>query len=288
MVMALSVLSCNNGQIDLDVEGHRGCRGLMPENTLPAFEKAVELGVNTLELDVVVTKDKQVVVSHEAWFDHNFCLDPTGNPISESEERNHNIYQMTYEEVKKYDCGSKPYPNFPDQQKMKVHKPLLSEVFEAIEMKTKSPREFVQYNIELKVEEGQDGVFNPAPKDFVQLVLPLLYEHEVANRCIIQSFDVRILQAVQEADQDIKVSLLIDSEEDYKSKLSDLGFYPKVISPDFNLVNEEMLGFAGTKFMKVVPWTVNEKADMERLILMGVNGIITDYPDRLLELLQKL
>ena len=103
-----------------DIEGHRGCRGLMPENTIPAMYKAIDLGVTTLEMDAVITKDREVVVSHEPFFNHEITTKPDGTEVKESEERNLNIYHMTYEEVKQFDVGKKNHPRFPRQQKMAV------------------------------------------------------------------------------------------------------------------------------------------------------------------------
>ena len=116
-----------------DIQGHRGARGLRPENTIPAFLMALDSGVTTIELDVAITKDKRVVVSHEPWMSAEICLDPNGNDIPKKEEMKYNIYQMTYEQVKQFDCGLKPHERFPEQQKMKIHKPLLSDVIIAVE-----------------------------------------------------------------------------------------------------------------------------------------------------------
>ena len=280
--------SCNYGVIQLDVQGHRGCRGLMPENSLEGFAKAWELGATTLEMDVVITKDKQVVVSHEAWFDHNFCLDPNGNAIQAQDERKLNIYQLDYADVLKYDCGSKPYPAFPLQKKLKTAKPLLAEVFEAHEENLDDLLRQPKYNIELKRVPDTGNTYSPPIDEFVDLVLQQIYDFDVADRVTLQAFDVETLQAIQAADPDISLSLLIDSGEDYKQKLSDLAFYPQIISPSFEAVDTEMLGFAATKDMKVITWTVNEVEDMEKLIRLGVHGIITDYPDRLVALLEKI
>ena len=111
------------------IEGHRGARGYVPENTIPSFKKALEQGSDTLELDVVVSKDGKVVVSHEPWFSSVISLDKDGNAIPAEKEREYNIFQMPYSEVKLYDVGSMGNKGFPEQVKMKVAKPLLSDVF---------------------------------------------------------------------------------------------------------------------------------------------------------------
>src|SRR5687767_14515824 len=134
-----------------DVQGHRGARGLLPENTIPGFLLALDSGVTTIELDVVVTKDKRIVVSHEPWMSPAICLDPAGNPLKPKEEKKFNLYQLTYDEVRQFDCGSLGNTNFPQQKKMVVSKPLLSEVIAAVENHIKSYASYkVDYNIEIK------------------------------------------------------------------------------------------------------------------------------------------
>src|SRR5688572_8669254 len=100
-----------------DTEGHRGCRGLMPENSIPAMMKALEIGVSTLEMDAVITKDNQVILSHEPFFNHEITTKPNGEAVTEAEEKSLNIYRMTYSETQQYDVGLKPHPRFPNQQK---------------------------------------------------------------------------------------------------------------------------------------------------------------------------
>jgi glycerophosphoryl diester phosphodiesterase len=294
-IVMLLTTACNTGVIDLDIQGHRGCRGLMPENTLQAFEKAWEIGATTLEMDVVISRDSQVVVSHEAWFSHEFCSKPDGSAITEAEEKQYNIYQMDYADVMRYDCGQRVHPRFTAQQKMPVFKPLLSAAIAHIEeqytlnqLGGREPR----YSIELKTEPG--SAFNPAPKEFVRLVLAELdalaanSEIELKSRINLQSFDLEVLREIRRQDRDMPIALLVEEGDKYKEQLSAFGEYPDILSPDFTQVDAEMLSMAATKNMKVIPWTVNEVADMRRLIQLGVHGIITDYPDRLVALLQEL
>src|SRR5690348_1825360 len=128
-----------------DIQGHRGARGLRPENTIPAFLMALDSGVTTLELDIAITKDKQVIVSHEPWMSASICLDSSGSAIPEKEERKFNIYQMTYAQVQGFDCGSIGNSRFPRQEKMKSAKPLLRDVIVAVENHIKS---FASYEVD--------------------------------------------------------------------------------------------------------------------------------------------
>lgn len=265
----------------LDLQGHRGCRGLLPENTWPAMKRALDIGVTTLEMDVVITGDNQVLVSHEPWFNHEITTKPDGSYISEKEEKRYNIYKMPYTEIKQYDVGLKPHPRFPKQTKMKAVKPLLSSLFDSIGqyMKTsRRPRPF--YNIEIKTLPGGDRLFHPAPADFVELLMPLIKARKLENEVTLQSFDVRPLQYLHQHYPTIKTALLI---EDYdkrtlQSQVQALGFVPAIYSPHYSLVTGSLLQQCRQLNMKVIPWTVNDKATMDQLIQMGVDGIITDYP----------
>lgn len=266
---------------DIDLQGHRGCRGLMPENSLPGFQKALELGVKTLEMDVVISKDNKVVLSHEPWFSHEIALDSTGKEISLSDETTHRIYGMTYDEVVKYDCGSKSHPRFPEQAKIAVSKPLLAQVIDSAEtFSINSERPLPYYNIETKSKPQGDDIFHPKPEKFVDLLIGVVKEKEILERTIIQSFDIRTLQVCHEKYPEIALALLIEDKGSPEDFLENLGFTPEIYSPDYALVDEELVAFCREKGMKLIPWTVNETDAMEKLIEMGVDGIITDYPDR--------
>jgi glycerophosphoryl diester phosphodiesterase len=233
----------------------------------------------------VVTKDNQVVVSHEAWFSHECCRDSNGQAIAEANEKQFNIYQMNYDDVLRFDCGSWGHPRFPDQKKMKIVKPLLREVFQVMEAKTvDNPLKKPRYNIEIKTEPG--NVFNPTPAAFVAMVLQEVLVGDVLERVNIQSFDVEILKETRRQEVLMPLALLVDEGENYKDKIAELGFYPEILSPEFQQVDSKMLSFAAEKHMKVIPWTVNSLEDMEKMIDLGVPGIITDYPDRLVNLLK--
>lgn len=271
---------------DFDLQGHRGTRGLLPENTIPAFLKAVELGVTTVELDVVVSKDGQMVVSHEPFFNHAICLNAEGEAITEENEKEYNIYQYTVQEIKAFDCGTLGNPNFPEQEGQKVSKPTLQEAIQAVENYIQTEgKNSVFYNIETKSTPEGDNVFHPIPQKFSQLLYDELKELNVLDKVFIQSFDVRTLQAFREIDKDVPLVLLVEEENpnSFEENLEVLGFNPIVYSPNFNLVNEELIEKSKTKNIKVIPWTVNEVSDMQKMIGLGVDGLITDYPNRFQE-----
>jgi glycerophosphoryl diester phosphodiesterase len=267
-----------------DIEGHRGCRGLMPENTVPAMMKALELGVTTLEMDAVITKDKQVILSHEPFFNHEITTGPDGKYITEQDERKLNIYRMTYAQTQNYDVGLKPHPRFPNQQRMKATKPLLKEVIENVEAYHKlNGGRMVFYNIETKTQAVTDGVFHPSPDEFVNTLMKVINAAKISDRVIIQSFDFRTLQVLHKRYQAIKTAALI---EDYDKRsleehLKALGFKPTIYSPHYSLVNKVLVDKCHAQQIKVIPWTVNDKAGIDNLKALGVDGIITDYPDLL-------
>jgi glycerophosphoryl diester phosphodiesterase len=271
-----------NVQGEFDKEGHRGCRGLMPENTVPAMLNAVGLGVTTLEMDISFTKDKKAILSHEPFFNHEITTKPDGSFIEEKDEKNYNIYQMTYEQVKTYDVGMKPHPRFPKQQKMKVTKPLLADVIDSVkkDMMT-SRRPFPYYNIETKTQPATDNIYHPAPAEFVELLMAVIKEKQVEDHVIIQSFDFRTLQYLHQHYPDIKTAMLIEDfdKRGLDVQLKALSFIPTIYSPAYQLVNEELVKKCHEQHIKVIPWTVNDKIKMDELKKMGVDGIITDYPD---------
>lgn len=263
---------------ELDIQGHRGCRGLLPENTIPAFKRAVELGVNTLEMDVVISADKQVVVSHDPWFSSEICSDPQGKPISPETEKDHKLISLNYEQIKNYDCGSRGHKRFPQQTPQKTYKPLLSEVFDAIEgMTDKAHR--VHYNIEIKSLPEWDHVFTPEPAEFSELVVKVVHHHKLQERVIIQSFDPRTLNYIHSRYPGIKLALLVENKEGIEQNLSKLSFSPYAYSPEYILLEKDSVDLLKKKGMQVIPWTINKESDMKRIVEMGVDGIITDYPD---------
>jgi glycerophosphoryl diester phosphodiesterase len=268
-----------------DIQGHRGCRGLMPENTIPAMIRAIELGVTTLEMDVVITADNQVILSHEPFMSWEISTTPDGTIFTYAEEKKYNIYKMNYAEVKKWDVGSRPNPRFLRQEKMQVFKPLLADVIDSVESYIKLHNlPPVQYNIETKCQPSTDNIFHPEPLKFTNLMMQVILDKKIMEKVIIQSFDMRTLKIMHEKYPTVMTALLIEgySKKTLEENCKSLGFIPAIYSPEQNLVNAEMVADCQKKGMKLIPWTVNDKANIDKLRNLGVDGIITDYPDLLL------
>ncbi|SDM68232.1 glycerophosphodiester phosphodiesterase family protein [Pedobacter antarcticus] len=302
------------GQQKLDVQGHRGGMGLMPENTIAAMLNGVKLGVKTLELDVVISSDGKVVVSHDPYMSADFMLKPDGSEITKKEQAGIALFQMSYDSISHFDAGLKPHPMFPQQVKMKTHKPLLSELIDSVENYVKKNQlKPVYYNIETKISPAGDGVYNPSPEVFVTTLMKVLNPKNINNRITIQSFDVRTLQILHKTEPKLKLSLLafgkmdlsselkkagLDKENQEKVKqailaygkggidedLKKLGFTPDIYSPHFSSVDAGMVKKAHENKMLILPWTVDEEKDMVELGKLGVDGIISNYPDRLIRL----
>jgi glycerophosphoryl diester phosphodiesterase len=248
----------------IDVQGHRGARGLLPENSLPAFRRALEIGVTTLEMDVVISKDYQVVVSHDAVFAPDICNQPSGEPVTVDDQHRFRLYNLTYDEIRRFDCGSRGNPNFPRQEKVPTYKPLLSEVISVAEQyASENGRDAVRYNIETKSSQEGDRILHPPPRAFAELLIDIVERGGVADRTIIQSRGL-------------------------DENLSRLGFDPHIYSPQFTLVSAALIDAAHDRGIEVIPWTVNDVEDMRRLIEIGADGFITDYPDVAMELVANL
>ena len=281
-----TIMACSEDK-SFDVQGHRGCRGLYPENSIIAMTHALDLGVSTLEMDVVVTADKEVVVSHEPFLSHEICRYEDGTSISQNEERKLNIYAMTYDSLSQFNCGLQPHPRFPKQKKVATKKPLLRALIQASEQhasKTRRPLPF--YNIETKSTLHGDQIYHPMPEPFVDLLMEVIEETGISDRTVIQSFDVRTLQVMKREYPDVRLALLVENENEFQSNIDLLGFIPDIYSCDFDLVDRALIEFCKKKKIELIPWTVNEKPDMNRLIDMGVDGIISDYPNRLIEVVK--
>lgn len=284
-VLAVNFLCLTMAQAQersIDWQGHRGCRGLYPENTIQAMLKAIDLGVSTLELDVVITKDKQVILSHEPFMSAEISTNPEGKSITASEEKTYNIYQLDYAAIQTWDVGLKPHPRFPQQEKTPANKPLLTDVIDAVEAYTRMHNiPPVQYNIETKSDPEGDDIFHPKPAEFVSLLLDVIQGKGIATRTIIQSFDVRTIQLVHTQYPELKTAFLVEetSAKKLKTQLNALGFIPTIFSPAYQFVDQKLVNSCRRKGMHVIVWTVNTLPEMQKMLHLGVDGIISDYPN---------
>jgi glycerophosphoryl diester phosphodiesterase len=272
--------------MEFEIQGHRGSRGLMPENTIPAFKKAIDLGVHTLELDLIISKDKKVVVSHDPFFNPNCTTDPTGKFISK--ENQGNLYKLSYEEIKKYDVGLRGNKDYPEQQKMAVYKPLLEDMIRESEKYAKAKGvKPLKYNIEIKSEEKEYDISQPKVEEFSDLVYQIIIKQLPPERVTLQSFDYNVLkfwhqQIEQKKYKSIALSALIEpmNNNEVRFNLDKLGFKPQIWSPYFVQATEKRVKELHELGIKIIPWTVNKREDMEKVKALGCDGLITDYPDR--------
>ncbi len=263
-----------------DWQGHRGARGLAAENTIPAFLRALTFPqVSTLELDLVVSRDHQLIVSHEPWFNPDICLHPDGSriPVAQAEEQW--LYRLTAAEIRAYDCGSLRHPRFPEQMPQTTYKPTLREVVQAV--RAAYPDRAVRWNLEIKSRPEWDGTRTPPVDTFARLVVEEIAALHLQESCTVQSFDPRSLRAVRNLNPHLRLALLVENPLGPAKNLERLGFTPDIYSPYHLLVNRSLVRFCRQKGMQLIPWTVNDVPTMRRLIRLGVDGIITDYPDRI-------
>ena len=249
---------------------------------MPAFLKAVELGVNTLEMDVVISADNQIVVSHEPWMSHIICSHPDGSPLKKLEAKKLNIYKMKYAEIQTYDCGLRFHPGFPNQQKVKAVKPTLKIVVKSVE-RFASENKYKQpaYNIEIKSSARGYDTFIPKPEEFVELVVNEIRRLGIEDQTTLQSFDVSVLEELNKIEErKFLIAYLVEKGKKLQKNLSKLSFKPEIYSPNYKVVTESAILQAHEMGMKVIPWTINDMEVMGMMIGWGVDGIITDYPDR--------
>jgi glycerophosphoryl diester phosphodiesterase len=253
------------------VHGHRGARAVRPENTIPAFEYAIRVGADVLELDMAVTKDDVVVVSHDP------VLQP---PICSGGQAPAVIRQLTFAEVKKWDCGILANPAFPRQEPVPgTRMPSLDEVFAL------AARGSFEFNIETKIFPDRPEL-TPTPERFAELVLERIRKHGLQERVILQSFDFRTLRAMEKLAPGIRRSALYSGPpRDFVAIAQESG--AQIVSPEHPLVTPEGVRAAHEAGFKVVPWTANTPAGWKRLVEAGVDAIISDDPAALLAYLKE-
>ena len=269
-------------KINMDYQAHRGGRGLMPENTIAAMLAAMDNAVvTTLEMDLAITKDKQVVVSHDPILNPIITTKPDGSFIKADELTKNIIYQMDYTTLEKYDVGLKMHPGFTGQKKLPAIIPTLSSLIDSVEAKSKITGRKMNYNIEIKSVEGKDITEHPAPDEFVELVVNILQKKNILDRTSLQSFDLRPLRVLHEKYPNIKTAYLVFGADcaNAEKQIALLGFQPTIYSPEYKYVNKAMIDYCHQKNIQVIPWTVNTKEEINALLELKVDGIITDYPN---------
>lgn len=282
-------LESNESDKTFDLQGHRGARGVLPENTIPAFLYALDLGVTTLEMDVAINADGHVYLSHEPWMSADICSHPDGSPVTKREAKSLKIYGMSDADVSGFDCGSRGHAGFPQQQAMQVSKPLLSEVFKAVKQRSaETGREAVLFNIEIKSKPEGDDVFHPQVEEYARALYDVVQQNGLVSRTSIQSFDPRALEATHSIDPDISTVLLVDNFKGLQKNLARLSFTPTIYSPSYKRLNKKMTHAAQAQNIQVIPWTVNKEKIMRKLIGWGVDGLITDYPELAIRVLAEI
>jgi glycerophosphoryl diester phosphodiesterase len=256
-----------------DLQGHRGARGHLPENTLPSFQRALEMGVDTLELDVGITRDGVVVIHHDRRLNPDVARSADGQWVKPPAPT---IHSLGFEDLRRYDVGrirpgSEYAARFPHQKPIDGTRiPRLSDVLSLTN---------VRFNVETKlVPEAPDETLSPEP--FARAVIAEVRKAGVAARTTIQSFDFRTLAIVQREAPEITTAYLTSGKKGpaIPTLVRDSG--GAIWSPNFQDLDEESLASARASGLKIIVWTVNEPADIRRMLDMKVDGIISDYPDR--------
>lgn len=268
----------------VSVQGHRGDRGNWPENTLEAFKSAVDKGVDVLELDVVINKYDEVIVSHEPFMHSDYVLLPKGEAIKPENQRSWNIYHMRLDSIQTFDTGSKIHKGFPNQRKLPTYKPSLEEVFLFLEKEYgKEIFSRIAFNIELKSNPKEYGKYQAYPENMTAVFFKFMAKYKYVEY-ILQSFDINILENAKIKKPNLPISYLV-SQGSLLDNLKKLTFKPDIYSPNFKLLTSELeVKEIQNHSIKVIPWTVNEEYDIKQLINWGVDGIISDYPERVLKL----
>jgi glycerophosphoryl diester phosphodiesterase len=232
-------------------------------------------------MDVHISKDGKVLVYHDESLDPKYTTMPDGSDIPKAERKKYTFYQMNYDDIRKFIIGKKDYPAFPQQQRLATYTPLLSELIDSVDAYTKAHNlPGLYYLIEIKSNQKTDGFEQPAPEEYIKILMKVLKQKHLGNRLFLQSFDMRPLQVLHREYPNIKLGFLTgDKAKSLEANLDSLGFTPFYYNPNSNLVTPELIKKCHDKNIKIEPWTVNTLQEMQKLKSMGVDGIITDYPN---------
>tara|TARA_B110000285_G_scaffold5442_2_gene5779 strand:+ start:9720 stop:10628 length:909 start_codon:yes stop_codon:yes gene_type:complete len=272
LIIFLACLNTAYTQNTMRVIGHRGCRGIMPENTVAGFQKAIEDGSDGIEWDVVVNGEGKLVVSHEPYFHKDFCLDPEANEITD--EKLYNIYKMSQAKIATFDCGSKVHKNFPEQKKIFTTKPLLKEVVEQLQSRTRG--KLILF--EIKSDEPEYGISQPYPEAYVDLILKEVALYKLPN-VVYMSFDKNIIEELHKKAPELRLAYLTYlPKKSAKGYLKKLSFTPFALGMYHLTINKRKLKQLRSKEVSVYAWTVNDTKDAHKMMGLGIDAIITDYP----------
>lgn len=276
----ISMGAAHSAKQTLDVQGHRGARSVLPENSLAGFKYAMEIGVDTLELDLGVTRDDVVVVVHDQIINSELCQYKDGRPIKGSLL----VHSLSFKQIKQFDCGNKAILGFPTQSRLPGSEiPSLAEVFEMVVGSNLENANTIRFNVETKSNPAYPYA-QPTADKFVALVVAEIDRFKLRSRVNLQSFDPRTLLACHALAPDIELAILLrDKPKDWLAIAKT--YHANIVSPYFKSINEEDVRLMQNAGLKVVPWTVNSEDEWMRLIEFGVDGIITDNPRPLLKIL---
>ncbi|RME89894.1 MAG: glycerophosphodiester phosphodiesterase [Candidatus Hydrogenedentota bacterium] len=278
----------------ISLQGHRGARGLYPENTWPAMQAAMHYGMNTVELDTVLTKDGKLVIFHDLYVTDQKCRLPNKDsfqPIA--------VRSLTLAELKKFDCGSVKNPDFPDQ-KLIPNTSLMSleEFFQKLQNWEQQRQKSVITNVEAKIYPDASS---KQIKKHAKRVLELLRKYKREKKAIVQSFYMSFLREIKKKNPRITTAALFSLTK-WEGLLMIIGFGTEkqkeiiqkalavqadIISPHYYYISDSFIRDCHLNNLAVIPWTVNSTSQMKKLLEKGVDGIITDYPDRLANLVKK-
>lgn len=274
VLLRLYVYTKGNNNHNVEIQGHRGARGNYPENTLSAFRYAIENDVQTLELDLQMTKDKEIIIYHNKQIDTSICDGPSVR-----------IKDLSLREIQKYDCGSKQNPNFP-QQKIVVGEriPSFKELIEMVQ--NEYYYKSIKMNVEIKTEQNIDT--DEEVYEFTNKLIEIINQNKLQNKITIQSLDTRALEYVKQIDSKIKTSFLIENQP-INDEIIQLAkkLNVQIISPDYHLIDKNVVDKIKQHGFEVLPWTINDVATLTKNINYGVNGIITDYPKKMKDYLSE-
>ena len=266
----------------IEVHGHRGARARLPENTLPAFEYALEAGADVLEMDLAVTSDKVLVISHDPHVSKVICVDAQGRPLATEPL----IHSLTLAEVKKFDCGTLKNPRFEMQKPVPGTRiPTLEEVFELVKKSRNPNAHKIRFNIETKIFADHPE-YTVGPEEFSSLLMNVLKKHKMLSRSIIQSFDFRTLVLMRKLNPKTVISALVEKRSiDMVEAATRLK--ADIVSPDWELVTPELVDKLHAIKVQVAPWTADTVESWKKLVDLKVDAIITDDPAGLIEFLSK-